>query len=281
MTSDSLAGRTDRSPYFLLSYLAAKRAGAQDWWHAVDIGTDSQGIFKLEYHHIHPRATLRDTYSKTEINDLANFAFISSKANKKILDRSPAKYFPEIGEEQLQAHFVPLAEQLRTPENYPEFIGARRGLLADAMTELLDAFAPSSLTGDEIASDPATGERLSLAAFGDSVEDPAAVLTFHATVNGTSWEAAIPLRDARLFLSDLENGYSAALTVGDESIELEAGAEAIELPLGPLTARGTLEEWRAVLEREIAELTPASERPDIPSSGWKGERVAFPISDSE
>jgi len=33
VTEDALAGRTDRSPYFLLSYLVARRAGAKDWWH--------------------------------------------------------------------------------------------------------------------------------------------------------------------------------------------------------------------------------------------------------
>ncbi len=84
ITEDTLAGRTDRSPYFLLSFLSAKRAGARDWWHGVDLCTDGQSHFKLEYHHIHPRATLKSQYSKAEINDLANLAFISSKANRKI-----------------------------------------------------------------------------------------------------------------------------------------------------------------------------------------------------
>src|SRR5919108_6411721 len=227
VTSESLAGRTDRSPYFLLSYLAASRAGAQDWWHAVDIGTDAEGTFKLEYHHIHPRATLRDAYSKNEVNDLANFAFISSKANKKIRDRSPGEYFPEIGDDQLRAHFVPLAEDLRTADRYPDFIRERRELLAEAMTGVLDAFASNRYTGEDLVEDPATGERLTIAAFGESPDDPRAVLLFHASANGSSWEAAVPLRDVRLFLSDLENGYSAALTVGGESVELEAGNEAI------------------------------------------------------
>jgi hypothetical protein len=282
VTSDSLAGRTDRSPYFLLSYLAARQAGAQDWWHAVDIGTDASGHFKLEYHHIHPRATLRELYSKNEINDLANFAFISSKANRKISDRSPAKYFPEIGDEQLQAHFVPLDESLRTPDHYPDFVRERRELLAAAMTGVLDAFAPSALTGDVMAEDPASGERLTFAAFGDSTDDPKAVLLIHASANGSSWEATMPLRDLQFFLSDLENGYPASLTVGGESVELESGAEAVELPLGPLTARGTLEEWRSVLEREVTELSPSEERPEPPvATPWKGERVPFPIGDSD
>jgi hypothetical protein len=282
VTPDSLAGRTDRSPYFLLSYLAARRAGAQDWWHAVDIGTDAQGHFKLEYHHIHPRATLRGRYSKNEINDLANFAFISSKANRKISDRSPAKYFPEIGDDQLRAHIVPLGEELRTPDGYREFVRERRELLGAAMTDVLDAFAPLAVIGDVVADDPAAGERLTFAAFGDSPRDPNAVLVVQASVDGRSWGATLSLRDIEFFLGDLENGYSAALAIGGESVTLEAGADAVELPFGPLTARGTLDEWRSVLDRELTELSPLEERPEPPpETVWDAPRVPFPIADSE
>jgi hypothetical protein len=282
VTADSLAGRTDRSPYFLLSYLVAKEAGAQDWWHAVDIGTDAKGKFRLEYHHIHPRATLKASYSKNEINDLANFAFISSTANRKISDRSPAKYFPEISDDQLEAHFVPLDEELRTADRFPDFVRARRELLATAMTELLESFAPSALTGDISVEDPVSGERLTLSAYGDSTDDPKAVLLIHAAADGTSWETTVPLRDLGFFLNDLENGYSAALTVGGETVELESGSDAVELPLGPLTARGTLEEWKSVFERELTELSPSDDRPELPvATEWKGERRPFPIGDSE
>ena len=282
VTPDTLAGRTDRSPYFLLSYLAARGAGAQDWWHAVDIGTDAQGHFKLEYHHVHPRSTLRGRYSKNEINDLANFAFISSKANRKISDRSPAKYFPEIGDDQLRAHFVPLDEDLRTPEGYPRFVRARRELLAAAMTGVLDRFAPPDLTGDVAVEDPAAGERLTLATYGDGQDDPRATLIVHAAANGSSWESALVLRDFVLLVSDLENGYSGGLVIAGEAIEIESGAEAIKLPFGPLLARGTVEEWRAVIERERAEMAPSSECPAVGTGEpWNGPRTDFPIGDSE
>jgi hypothetical protein len=282
VTEEALAGRTERSPYFLFSYLASKKAGARDWWHAVDIGTDSQGHFSLEYHHIHPRATLRSTFSKAEINDLANLAFISSKANRKISDRSPAKYFPEIGDDQLGAHFVPLAEDLRTADRYAEFIQARRKLLAQAITQVLDDFAPGDLSAAESASDPASGERLILQAFGGSEDDPRAEIVFTASANGTQWEAKIPLRDFALFLTDLENGYPASLSVADESVELEGGADAVELPLGPLSAKGTLQEWRAIFERELQDMAPSDERPEVEvPAAWSGERIEFPIVDSE
>ena len=54
-----------------------------------------------------------EKYTQAEINDLANYAFISAKANKKISDRSPADYFPTLGTGELCAHFVPLDVELR------------------------------------------------------------------------------------------------------------------------------------------------------------------------
>jgi hypothetical protein len=56
---------------------------------------------------VHPQATLNARYSKGEINDLANLAFISAKANQKISKRSPAAYFPELGSQELAAHRIP------------------------------------------------------------------------------------------------------------------------------------------------------------------------------
>jgi len=224
--------------------------------HAVDICTSNDGHFKLEYHHIHPRATLKNLYSKNEINDLSNLAFISAKANRKISDRSPVEYFPEIGESQLAAHLVPTDEGLRTPEAYPVFVRERRILLARTMTELLDGFAPSELSGESVTADPASGERLTFAAFGDSANDPQATLTIDVVAAGSEWRTHLMLRDLALFLSDLENGYSAALKIEGETAEVEAGLDEIELPLGPLLARGSLEEWRMVLDREYSELAP-------------------------
>lgn len=47
-------------------------------------------------------------------------------------------------------------------------------------------------------------------------------------------------------------------------------------------ARGTLREWRAVLEREIADMSSPDERPDLgDSQTWEGVRLPFPVLDSE
>jgi hypothetical protein len=87
-------------------------------------------------------ATLVESYPKAEINDLANLAFISARANRKISDRRPAEYFPELTEAELAAHQVPLDEKLRAPGAYRQFLARRRELLADAMSALLDRYRP-------------------------------------------------------------------------------------------------------------------------------------------
>jgi hypothetical protein len=133
----ALVGRTTSSPYFFLSFLVAKERGAKDWFHGAGIDLGGVDGHKLEYHHIHPRSTLAGQYSKAEINDIANLAFISESANRRISNQSPADYFPTLDPAELAAHFVPLDEDLRTAAAYPRFLAARRALLAEAMTELL------------------------------------------------------------------------------------------------------------------------------------------------
>lgn len=283
VTEDGLVARGANSPYFLFSYLAARRAGATDWFHGVKIGTELEGNFKLEYHHIHPRAQLKDVYSKTEINDLANLAFISGKANRKISRRSPSDYFPELSEEELTRHFVPLDPTLRTTQAFPRFIQERRRLLAQAMTSLLEEYRPSRLTAnDHDVADPAAGEALTINIYSSYPAGTAGSVVFTAEAGGERWRAAVPLYDFVAFIDDLEAGLAAHLRLGEEVSSVEAGAEIIEVLIGPLRATGTLDDWRKVVERELADTSPPTAVPDIPApSGWKGERRFFPILDSE
>ena len=122
MTPRDLAGRAANSPYFLLSFLACQARNARDWWYGSTLALSGSDGQQLEHHHIHPRATLTG-YETAEVNDLANLAFISAKANKKIRDRSPAQYFPELGEDELSAHLIPLDATLRTPGAYRAHTG--------------------------------------------------------------------------------------------------------------------------------------------------------------
>jgi hypothetical protein len=150
------------------------------------------------------------------------------------------------------------------------------------MTELLDDLAPASLAGAPEAGDPAAGERLVFNVFGESPDDPHAVVVLDASADGTEWTTHLSLRDLRFFVADLQNGFGSGLTIDGEAVDLESGAEAIELPVGPLLAQGSLTEWQAVLEREIQEMSPTDECPVFGERpAWEGARRPVPVVDSE
>ena len=73
---------------------------------------------------------------------MANLAFLSQKANKKITAREPRVYLAEIAEhdpERLQAQCVPMDRSLWEMDRFEDFLKARRELLARAMNDLLSS----------------------------------------------------------------------------------------------------------------------------------------------
>ena len=276
VSEQALVGKGAGSPYFLLSYLASKRAGATDWYWGVRIGLDAKGAASIEYHHIHPQATLKKHYSKSEINDLANLAFVSARANKKISNRSPFKYFPEIGDAELARHFVPIEESLRDAGSYPEFAAARRKLLAGAMTGFLESFRPS-LLADAVVEAPGPQHHLDVTIFEPNAGG--AAIRFAARVGGESWVGLTKLGDLQGFLSDNEDGLTASLPLGDDVAVAIGGSEALEVPIGPFVVTGSLVEWRLMIERELTDVVE-DVAPDTISPAWVGDRVPISVTEA-
>src|SRR5207245_1757189 len=139
-------------------------------------------------------------------------------------------------------------------------------------------YAPADLAGSGAAEDPAAGERLTFAAFGASPDDPAGVMVITAMVDGKTWESKLAFQDFVSFFADIRDGYSASLAVDGEVVEVASGVDEINLPLGPLIARGSLDEWQSIVDRECTELAPLEECP-VTSTGasWTGERTIFPV----
>ncbi|WP_344599858.1 GmrSD restriction endonuclease domain-containing protein [Streptomyces glaucus] len=154
-------------PFFKLLYIAALRGTARDW--ATNIAISDQPMnsgAKIEFHHVFPRARVQGTYAKEEWNSLANLAFVTGQTNKMISSRLPAQYMAEIAPERLAEQWIPGDPELRSLDRFPDFLAARRSLLANALNELLglpryDAQAahrgPDELPADEelIVEDPA------------------------------------------------------------------------------------------------------------------------------
>ena len=125
------------SRFYPVLYMLTRMAEAQDWGsglplHRYLLGKRSQ----LEVHHIFPKARLygyEPAYSRPEVNALANFCFLTQESNLRISDRLPEDYFPEIERKHpgaLASQWIPEDRDLWRIENYPDFLKARRRLLA-------------------------------------------------------------------------------------------------------------------------------------------------------
>jgi hypothetical protein len=258
--------------------LAARKQEATDWFFGVRIGLDADGGQAIEYHHINPQSTLKKGYSKTEINDLANLSFISSRANKRISNRSPASYFPEVGESELERHLVPLADDLRTVPAYPAFIAARRELLAQAMTELLDSYRPSMLEAGPTF-ETATN-RLIVTAFPPIDGHGSNPVEFRAQTDSLEWVGSTTVGELETFLTDIEAGLTAGLAIGAEMATIEGGQDSLEVPIGPFVVTGSTDQWRAMVARETEQMADIGS-PSPPSEPWAGPRSPFSVAEAE
>ena len=140
-----LVARNSRSGLFKTMFLVFQRENAKDWVSKLPISPNHMGKSnKLQFHHIFPKKYLLDTnphLRKSEVDDIANLAFISGPTNLKISATAPNKYLPEIvkaGEASiLESQCVPLASDLWEPGKYEEFLAERRRLISVRMNEFI------------------------------------------------------------------------------------------------------------------------------------------------
>lgn len=133
--------RNARSGLFKNMFLVFAAQGARDWDSQLPISPNHMGkANRLQFHHIFPRkylATERPELRKTEIDDIANLAFIAGSTNQSISAKSPDTYLEEVvrksGIEALEKQCVPTDPELWKPEKYEEFLAARRELIATKM----------------------------------------------------------------------------------------------------------------------------------------------------
>lgn len=130
----------------------------------------------LEIHHLFPKALLfRHHYGRPERNALANFAFLTLGTNRSLGNRPPHQYLPECEARQpgvLASQWIPDDPDLWHVERYPDFLAARRELLAGAANDLLD-----SLLGGRVAPEKERGilERGPVPAPGSGDEEEAEI----------------------------------------------------------------------------------------------------------
>ncbi|MBF6590535.1 MAG: DUF262 domain-containing protein [Ktedonobacterales bacterium] len=137
VTERELQDQLSNSPFMVMAYVLARRGEAKDWFHAVGIGAGQD----LEYHHIFPKPLLSPRYPDRAqsriINQVANLAFLSQRANARIAASQPSDYLPSVEYAWLQAQYVPTNPALWTIDRYEDFVQERRKLLAEGINDLL------------------------------------------------------------------------------------------------------------------------------------------------
>jgi hypothetical protein len=98
VTPDEFDDAGWRNPLFPLTYAAAKRKGAKDWFTGVSLSKDMVGPdHQIEVHHVFPKALLkREGVSRHDRDEIANLVFLAAKPNKTISARLPEEYLKTI-----------------------------------------------------------------------------------------------------------------------------------------------------------------------------------------
>ena len=156
-----------------LSHVTARARGARDWFTGIRIYDKVMGHSNAsERHYIFPLAVLKkagfDSKLDSKINnELANRAFLTQKSTLKGYSSRPGVYLPDVEEYQpgaLRAQSIPMDRKLWEPENYRDFLIARRNLLARSINEFIASWIPK----DEVSGADEQGVRRMMASGEDS-----------------------------------------------------------------------------------------------------------------
>ncbi len=145
---EDLEGQGTTSRFYPLTYIVARSEGAVDWFTGVKLYNSNIGkSYGLEDHHIFPQSVLykngynqNDSKQKKMVNELANRAFLTKKANLRASNAFPSKYLPEVKAKHPKAlmhQFVPENSKLWEVEKYPQFLRERRKLIAAGINGFL------------------------------------------------------------------------------------------------------------------------------------------------
>lgn len=159
--------------FYPVLYMLTRAREAQDWATGLPLKADLLGKnSSLEVHHIFPKAQLyKAGYSKSEVNAVANFCFLTKNANLAISDSLPENYFPEIERRHpgaLASQWIPEDPELWRMDRYRDFLQARKELLAAEANRFFDEL----LHGDDHwLADPEQAPAANIPDAGSNIED--------------------------------------------------------------------------------------------------------------
>ena len=141
--------------FYPLLYMLTRTSHAKDWGTNIELKNTLLGRnSSLEVHHIFPKDILyKAGKTKSIVNALANYAFLTKDTNIEISNASPEEYIPKYMEKSpgaVESHWVPINSEMWKIENYEEFLHQRRILLAQAANSLLESLINGQMGDTEI-----------------------------------------------------------------------------------------------------------------------------------
>ena len=141
---EDFSGWSVGARFYPILYMLTRTHGARDLGSGDVLSAHMLGkMSSLEVHHIHPKKLLYERgYTKSQVNAVANFCFLSKGSNLSISASDPEEYLAEVERSHpgaLESQWIPTDPSLWRIENYLGFLQARRQLLADATNEVLGA----------------------------------------------------------------------------------------------------------------------------------------------
>lgn len=129
--------------FYPLLYMITRVNHARDWGTGIELSQSLLGKnSSLQVHHIFPKHVLCSAgKTKSMVNALANYAFLTQQTNLDISDQKPEDYFPIYMEKcpgAIESHCVPTASHLLTIDAYDAFLEERRKLLAKSANAILE-----------------------------------------------------------------------------------------------------------------------------------------------
>ncbi len=144
---------------------------------------------------------------------MANFCFQSKETNLEISDRLPEEYFPEFESRHpggLSSQWIPMDPLLWKMENYPDFLEARRQLLADTINGFLqDLLHGEPLDGAEVRRER-VAEEMRVTAIPGGIDSEAEEEALEA-LNAWVVEQGLPEGHMLYELADPETGEAMAV----------------------------------------------------------------------
>lgn len=145
VTEAEMIGKTVSSGYFKAMFIAFREDGAQDWYSKLEISVKHRGNEdKLQFHHIFPKAFLRQNYPdlrRNQVNDISNLAFIGGRTNREISAKPPSVYLKKIIDSKdvqlLNLQAIPIEGEILDEYSYDEFLLNRRKAIVKRINRLL------------------------------------------------------------------------------------------------------------------------------------------------